>query len=332
MTNRSTCTRAGALALALLLGAAAGATAQDDIPQAEPVPEQDPLGDSPTGRTDSAPAHSTGRDSVTPAQTEAEEEPRGAGHRRNPGPGFGADRTHVRLRWDQYRVPVEIDQFRDSANVLGLGFGSRGLNRRTDWELEKTSMRLEAGHGFGGEDLQFDLYGGLGWGWTELGLDADKGSDLFQAGPAVAADFDSDIDFDLSLGADVWAFVTDTVFVGVGYQFLFSHASYDHQAFLNGSVIDGESNITLHDLTGRVGVRINRMVSVWGGAGITAVWGEFDVEPKRTTADVEFEVENEAWVKGVLGFSLHPGDNVVGSFEAQFMPEPTFRMSLGWSF
>jgi opacity protein-like surface antigen len=300
---------AGALAFAALL--ASSAIAQDDsIPRAEPMP-----------------AGEQGRETVAPGQTPAEEVPIGQAHRRNPGPGFGAGRSHARLRWERYRIPFEVDQFRSSAGFAG---GSRGLNRRTDWVLEKTSMRLEGGTGFGSEEVQVDVYGGLGWGWTEIGLDTRTGSDLSPGGPAVALDFDSEIDFDLSAGIDVWAFVTSSIFVGVGYQFIFSHAEFDHEVFI-ATPVDGQANLTIHDLSVRVGARINRMVSTWLGAGITAVWGDVDLRAK-TGGGIDFELENDAWVKGLVGFALHPGDNVVARFEAQFMPEPSFRVDVGWSF
>lgn len=312
--------RASALACVVSFMAASSATAQDEaIPEADPIPDAQPF-DEPSG-----PGGPTGRDSVAPGQTPADETPIGEARRTNPGPGFGADRTHARLRWEQYRIPFEIDQARS------LGLGSRQLNRRTDWLLEKTSMRFEVGRGFGSEDLQIDLYGGLGWGWTEMSLDARRGADINPAGPHFVADFDSDADFDVSLGTDVWAFVTDTVFVGVGYQFLFSHVMFEDELIPLIGPSDGEANLTIHDLTVRVGTRINRVASVWVGSGITAVWGEVDFDVKGG-GDGEFELENESWVKGVVGAAFHPGDNVVAKFEAQFMPEPTFRMDIGWSF
>lgn len=323
--------RATALAVALL-GGIVGARAQDAPPpeaeapaaeDASPIDDASPVDEAPPADEVSGPADlpPPAVGTTAPGQAAADAPPGAA----PPGPGFGVGRLQARFVWQDYRLEVEADDVRGP-------FGTRPANRRIDYDLRKTSMRFELGYGLGNETIELDLYGGLGWGFTDLSLEGKPGSLVAGAGPTVQYTASTDADFDLSLGLDLWAFVADHVFVGAGYQFLYSHGEFDNQLFYG--VDDGVLDLTIHDLTLlRVGARFD-VVSFWAGFGFVFVAGDLDLDQRGGPGrwDVDLGSDDPAFIKGLLGAAIHPGENFVGRFELAFLPDPSFFVSLGWSF
>lgn len=110
------------------------------------------------------------------------------------------------------------------------------------------------------------------------------------------------------------------------------HATFDNELFYG--VDDGTLDVTIHDVTlVRIGGRFD-VVSVWAGFGFVFVAGDLDLDDRDGPArwDIDVGSDDPAFLKGLVGAAIHPGDNFFARLEVAFMPDPSFFVSLGWSF
>ena len=303
------------------LVACSPALAQEPAPEAAPgpAPEAAP-GPAPEAAPGEAPPTAEGTPALEASQPAAKKTPRGA------GPTAGV--LQLRLVWQDQRLPLRAHHVKGDEQPVGTS----QANGRTGYDVRHTSARVELAYGLDlDEDVGLELYGGMGWGTTALSVEARTGSVVAGGGPRVEATMESLVDLDLALGFEARFDLTETIFVGGGYQFLYSRTRFDDQTFY--SVVDGRYDLLVHDLTLRVGVRPLEVLSVWGGLGFTVTWSNLNLDEQGDTTrwDLNLETGHE-FFKGVLGLSLHPGEHLAAAFEVAFIPDPSYRIQLGWTF
>lgn len=318
MMNKSLLALAFALALA---GVARAQEPADEPPMAEPVPEAPP----PPEATPPAAPQAEAGPSVPSSVEPVDEPPR----RSDPGPGVGLGLLQARFVWQDYRLAdLELDHVSGAARPF---INDRVGNRRIDYELRLSSARIELAYGFEGAGMELDIFGGLGFGWTELSVDAQNNSAVNNGADAEVTVRTEDADFDLSFGMDVWARVSDRVLIGFGSQLLYVHAEMDDQLLFNPS--DVVLDTVVADITVfRLGGQVADYATLWAGVGLIVVGSELTVHEK---GGGHWETDlgtDDTVLKGLLGASLHPGDDLTANIELALMPDPQLRVQVGWSF
>jgi hypothetical protein len=309
-----------AFALAVTLAGVCRAQEPDEPPMAEPIPAEAPPPD--------APPPTVPPDAVGPTEDPMAEPP-GRLASSQPGPGVGVGRVHARFVWQEYRLAgLELDHVRGAARPFP---SARVGNRRIDYELRLTSARIELAYGVDAGGLELDMFGGLGFGWTELSVDAQNNSAVNNGADTELTVRTDDADFDLSFGMDVWTHISEDVVMGFGMQLLYAHAEMDDQLLFNPADISVDTAVADFTLL-RVGVDVNPYATVWAGVGLVVVGSSLEVHEKgggHWSSDLGTD---DTFFKGLLGASLHPGENLTANIELGLMPEVQMRIAIGWSF
>lgn len=337
------------LAAAALLGALALLVAAPVRAQeAEPVPEEE--APAPDGvPTEEAPEDVTAEEA--PEDVAAEEPPADegppaaptvrplrapgapadldAGYPNRAGPWAGPDEVQLRVTFEDRRYDLEVDHL----DATALPFGTRGANRRLDYDTRMTYVRMEAAYGLGlGDAITLELHGGLGVGATDLSFESKRGSDFSGNGRDFSVTAESQpVDFNLATGFDLRAYVTPEFFLGGGYELTYARLSYDNEVFF-ADVVDGRQDTLVHDVHLQFGGTFG-VVTFWAGFGFLVYWADLDLDSRTSANRWEVQLgQGSHFFQGLFGVALHPGQHLSVTIEGAFVPDPSLSMTLGWAF
>ena len=242
---------------------------------------------------------------------------------RNARPWPTPGRLQARVVFSDVRLDLE------PAHVSGsdLPRDTSEADFQTDYDVRHTTARLEAAYAIGVTDeLQLELYGGLGWGWTAITWEYDA--------PDADVTAESEGDFTLGVGGAARFFLSESFFAAAGYGLTYSNVTFEDQSFWRGAVVDARQDVVLHEVTATLGLSTD-IASVWGGLGVIFYWGDLNIDEKPATGTARWDAtfdQGDSRLKGVIGAGLHPSEFLSCSLQFEFVPDPTVRIMIAWTF